>query len=117
MKKDDKGITLPKGATERILSATLTLGMGSVMGISLISISMQKVDGIIEGILKIVGFEFILMIFVYCILVFIWCIFSPRWVPIFINKVMKNFMLVSLMMAVGGLILLAISLTLAVQQS
>jgi hypothetical protein len=113
MDEEAKSIRLPEGIVERSLGGLLALCMGVALSGAVVGVSGFAASGIVETIIKIVAAEFVAMLALYCLLVVVWCVCRPSWVQHTVNKVMKNFFPLVIVMSVGALFFLIVSLALA----
>jgi hypothetical protein len=106
----DKDIKLPRGFIERTLSAGFLLCILPVLGWTCYAVKSNTPEGIAEWALTIVALEFLSMMIGYCVLVFIWCLLSPRWIPNVLNKGMRHFFPLTMLMLLGVILMLVVSI-------
>jgi hypothetical protein len=103
---------LPRGFIERCLSAGFLLCILPVLGWAFYAVKINAPEGIAEWTLTILALEFLSMMMGYCVLILIWCLSSPKWVPRMLNKVMRHFFPLTMLMLLGVILMLLVSIAL-----
>lgn len=104
---------LPQGVIERLLGGSVALCMGLALLLAVLGLATFTPTDVTERVFKIVAGEFAAMLCLYCFLIVVWCVCTPRWVQAIVDKVMRYFRPLALVLGAGTVLVLGLSLALA----